>query len=164
MRCAQMRKFDIANGPGVRATLFVSGCSHHCPNCFNQAYQDFGYGTVWDTATEEIFMSYVRDPNVRGVSILGGEPMQQDQQLLLLLKRIKQETGKSIWLYTGYTYEQVMEDAFKKEIACQCDVLVDGPFIEKLKNLNLRFRGSSNQRLINVPASLEEGTVVLYEE
>ena len=163
MRYAQMRKFDIANGPGIRATLFVSGCTHRCPNCFNEAYQDFAYGTVWNEEAEETFMAYIKDANVKGVTILGGEPLQQDTDLLRLLVRIKQETNKSIWLFTGYTYEVILEDEIKREVIKQCDVLVDGPFIEAQKNLNLRFRGSSNQRLIDVPASLKANKVILYD-
>ena len=163
MNYAQMRKFDIANGPGVRATLFVSGCTHHCVNCFNEPYQDFSYGKPWDEKALKQFMEYVTDPNVKGVSILGGEPMQQDEQLLALLKRIKEETDKTIWLYSGYTYEMIMQDDHRRAMLSQCDVLVDGPFIEGLKNLNLRFRGSSNQRIIDVQASLKAGEVILYE-
>lgn len=163
MRYAQMRKFDIANGPGIRATLFVSGCTHHCPNCFNEPYQDFNYGTLWDEEAEETFMNYIRDPNVHGVSILGGEPMQQDDALRQLLARIKSETSHTIWLYSGYTYEAILQDPTKKVLLSYCDVLVDGPFIEALKNLKLSFRGSENQRLIDVPQSLAKGQVILYE-
>lgn len=164
MRYAQMRKFDIANGPGIRATLFVSGCTHHCLHCFNEEYQDFSFGKIWDEKAEAQFMSYVTDPNVKGVSILGGEPMQQDEQLLQLLMRIKKEAHQNIWLYSGYTYEAILQDEHRKALLMQCDVLVDGPFIEALKNLNLRFKGSSNQRIINVQASLKAGEVVLWEE
>lgn len=164
MYYAQMRKYDIANGPGIRATLFVSGCTHHCPHCFNEPYQDFKYGKLWDEQAETLFMSYAKDPNVHGISILGGEPMQQDETLLKVLKRIKQETNQTIWLYSGYTYEVILQDTFKRALLEQCDVLVDGPFIEQLKNLNLNFRGSSNQRLIDVPASLKAHQVVLYSE
>lgn len=162
MYYAQMRKYDIANGLGIRATLFVSGCRHKCSGCFNEAYQDFEYGTLWDEEAEAIFMSYVKDKNVNGVSILGGEPMQQDNHLQELLKRIKEETGKHIWIYSGNTYEQILQDTHKKEILQYCDVLVDGPFIEALKDLKLKFRGSSNQRIIDVQASLKAGSVILF--
>lgn len=161
MYYAQMRKYDIANGLGIRTTLFVSGCNHQCPGCFNEAYQDFHYGKPWDSEAEELFMSYVKDNNVHGVSILGGEPMQQDTSMAKLLKRIKEETGKSIWLYSGDTFEVIMKDSAKRDILSYCDVLVDGPFIEALKDLRLRFRGSSNQRIIDVQPSLKENKPIL---
>ena len=104
MYYAQMRKYDIANGLGIRATLFVSGCTHQCPGCFNTEYRDFKYGTLWDEAAEEMFMGYVKDQNVHGVSILGGEPMQQDFHLAALLKRIKEETG--IYAYVAENAEE----------------------------------------------------------
>lgn len=162
MYYAQMRKFDIANGLGVRATLFVSGCTHHCIGCFNEAYQDFKYGYPWDEAAEETFMSYVKNPNVHGVSILGGEPMDQDDQLQMLLKRIKNETGKHIWLYSGDIFEEIIKDPLKRETLKYCDVLVDGPFVEALKDIRLQFRGSSNQRIIDVQHSLENNQVILF--
>lgn len=162
MYYAQMRKFDIANGLGIRATLFVSGCRHKCPGCFNEAYQDFQYGTLWDEAAEETFMSYVKDRNVSGASILGGEPMQQDISLLRLLKRIKEETGKHIWLYSGEIYEKMLQNEYQRSVLEYCDVLVDGPYVESLKDLKLKFRGSSNQRIIDVQASLKEDAVILF--
>lgn len=161
MYYAQMRKYDIANGLGIRATLFVSGCKHQCPGCFNEAYQDFHYGKPWDKEAEALFMGYVKDNNVHGVSILGGEPMQQDASMAKLLKRIKEETGKHIWLYSGDTFDVIIKDPAKREILSYCDVLVDGPFIEALKDLRLRFRGSSNQRIIDVQPSLKENKPIL---
>lgn len=164
MYYAQMRKFDVANGVGIRATLFVSGCHHHCKGCFNEAYQDFHYGNVWDEAAEQTFMTYVKDPNVHGVTILGGEPMDQieDDALLNLVRRIKAETNHSVWIYSGYTYEAIRSHKKRFELLKMCDVLVDGPFIEEQKDLMLRFRGSSNQRIIDVKASLATGAVVPY--
>lgn len=162
MYYAQMRKFDIANGLGIRSSLFVSGCRHHCPGCFNEDYQDFKYGKPWDEAAEELFMSYVKDPNVHGVSILGGEPMQQDASLKNLLKRIKEETGKSIWIYSGDVFENLLNHPEQKEVLQYCDVLVDGPFVEALKDLRLQFKGSSNQRIIDVQQSLQSGQIVLF--
>lgn len=161
MYYAQMRRYDIANGLGIRATLFVSGCTHHCLGCFNEDYQDFKYGTLWDETAEETFMSYVKNPNVHGVSILGGEPMQQDFHMKALLKRIKEETGKNIWIYSGDTFEAIIKDPEKKAILQYCDVLVDGPFIEALKDLKLQFRGSSNQRILDVQQSLAENKAIL---
>ena len=163
---AQIRKFDIANGIGVRTSLFVSGCTHNCPGCFNELYQAFDYGTPWDEQIESTFMHYVKDKNVHGVTLLGGEPMDQieDDTLVQLLRRIKEETGKSIWLYSGYTFEQIIKDEKRREILACCDVLVDGRFVEQLKDVRLQFRGSSNQRLIDVPASLEANQVIVWED
>ena len=162
MNYSQIRKFDVTNGPGVRTTLFVSGCTNNCPECFNKAQQDFNYGNVWDNETEDKFLSYVKSPNVVGVSILGGEPMEQtmDSCLVNLLKRIKSETGKSIWLWSGFTYENIIEDEKKREILEYVDVLVDGRFVVELRNLNLKYRGSENQRVINVSKSIKQGKIV----
>ncbi|MGL5675493.1 MAG: anaerobic ribonucleoside-triphosphate reductase activating protein [Cellulosilyticaceae bacterium] len=162
MYVAQMRPYDIANGTGIRATLFVSGCTHQCEGCFNKDYKDFAYGTKWDKAQEEVFMGYINNPNVHGVTILGGEPMDQiqDDDLVNLLKRIKEETSKTIWVYSGYTFEQIIKNEKKVAILQQCDVLVDGPFVEKLKDVRLAFRGSSNQRILDAKASLEDKEAV----
>ncbi len=164
MRYAAIRPFDIANGVGVRTTLFVAGCTHHCPGCFNEAYQDFNYGTAWSQEEEAVFMGHVNNPNSHGVTLLGGEPMDQtqDDDLIHLLQRIKGETDKSIWVYSGYTFEQIMADDKKKAMLMLVDVLVDGRFVEVLKDIKLQFRGSSNQRIIDVQASLRCGEVVLY--
>jgi len=159
MNVAQIRRFDVANGPGVRASLFVSGCSHNCLGCFNRSYKDFSYGTKWSADREEAFLQHLKNPNVRGVTILGGEPLDQvrDDDLEKLLQRIKAETGQNIWLYSGYTWEEILKDKKKKALLTWVDVLVDGRFVEHLKNLNLRFKGSENQRIIDVPASLKAG-------
>lgn len=163
MHYAQMRKFDVANGIGIRTTLFVSGCTHQCPGCFNIDYKDFEYGSKWTQEAEETFLSYVKDPNVHGVTILGGEPMQQthDEALYHLLKRIKEETNQTIWIYSGYTYEEIIKDPKKLRLLELCDVLVDGRFVEALKDLKLKFRGSSNQNIIDVQTSLTQGEKVL---
>lgn len=161
-----MRHFDIANGLGIRTTLFVSGCTHNCPGCFNKPYQDFNYGKPWDEAAKAAFMQYMQDPNVHGVTLLGGEPMDQtmDSDLLELVKMVKEEAHQNLWIFSGYTFEQIIADEKKKEILTYCDVLVDGPFVEALKDIKLKFRGSSNQRIIDVKASLKEGKVILKEE
>ncbi|WP_054741366.1 anaerobic ribonucleoside-triphosphate reductase activating protein [Cellulosilyticum ruminicola] len=165
MYYAQMRKYDIANGPGIRSVLFVSGCTHNCPGCFNKDYQDFKAGNPWSEEAEATFMSYVHDPNVHGVTILGGEPMQQtrDNDLLHLLQRIKLETNHTIWLFSGYVFEEIIKDEARLTLLKQCDVLVDGPFIETEKDIQLKFRGSRNQRIIDVPASLKSKQIVLLE-
>jgi len=163
MYYAQIRKYDIANGPGVRSSLFVSGCTHNCPGCFNPDYMRFNYGNLWTKAIEDEFIKILSDPQVKGVTILGGEPMDQiqDDDLLNLLKRIKSELGKNIWLYSGYTYEQIVQHEKQKKILSFCDVLVDGLFIEAKKDLKLKFRGSSNQRIVDIKKSLAANEIYL---
>ena len=165
MNYAQIRKFDVTNGPKVRTTLFVSGCTHNCPECFNKEQQSFEYGELWTEEVEEQFLSYVKNPNVHGVSILGGEPMQQimDDSLLKLLRRIKEETNKEIWLWSGYTIDAIIKNPERKEILKQIDVLVDGPYLKEKRNLNLKYRGSENQRVIDVKRSLKDNKITLKE-
>ncbi|MEF9960129.1 MAG: anaerobic ribonucleoside-triphosphate reductase activating protein [Niameybacter sp.] len=165
MHYAQMRKFDIANGVGIRTTLFVSGCTHNCPGCFNQDYKAFDYGKQWNDEAETTFMSYVQDENVHGVTVLGGEPMDQtqDEDLYNLLRQIKTKTHQTIWIYSGYTFEMILQDPKKHRLLEWCDVLVDGLFIETLKDIKLKFKGSSNQNIIDVPASLAQGEKVLMD-
>lgn len=163
MYYAQIRKYDIANGPGIRSTLFVSGCTHDCKGCFNRAFMKFNYGNPWTKEVEAQFLEMIADSQVKGVTILGGEPMDQiqDDDLLSLLQRIKSETGKNIWLYSGYTYEQILQHDKRQKILSFCDVLVDGLFVLALKDLKLRFKGSSNQRIIDVQQSLGNNEIQL---
>ncbi len=165
MYYAQIRKFDTANGTGIRSTLFVSGCTHKCKGCFNQDYKHFRYGHPWTKEIEDKFIEHIKNPNVHGVTILGGEPMDQvrDTDLKDLVCRIKEETGQNIWIYSGYTFEEIMMHKKTKEILKYCDILVDGPFIEEQKDLRLRFKGSKNQRIIDVQKTLREGKVTLLE-
>ena len=165
MNYAQIRKFDVTNGPNVRTTLFVSGCKNNCKGCFNKEQQDFNYGSKWDKETEELFISYVKGSNIHGVNILGGDPMDQtmDRDLVDLLTRIKKETDKDVWLWSGYTYEEILEDNLKKEILSLVDVLIDGRFILEKRNLNLKYRGSENQRVIDVKKSLKGNKVIQIE-
>ena len=150
MRFAQIRKFDIANGTGIRTTIFVTGCTHNCFSCFNKEYQDFKHGEVWtDKQTKEV-INYLQLPQVAGLSLLGGEPMQNAKELTAIVKEIKRFTNKSIWLWSGYTYEQIVVDVDRKALLDEVDILIDGLFEEKLKDLTLKFRGSSNQRLIDL--------------
>lgn len=162
MRIAATRHFDTANGPGIRATMFVSGCTHNCKGCFNQEYKNFGYGKDFTKESELEFIEYVKDPNVKGVTILGGEPFDQDDDLLTLVQDITNMTGKPIWVYSGYTYEYLIKKPLARQILDYCEVLVDGPFIEELKDYRLRFKGSSNQRIIDVQQSLRTNDIVLY--
>ena len=152
MNYAKIRKFDVSNGPNVRTTLFVSGCTHNCKGCFNKEQQNFNYGSKWTKETEEEFLGYVKNENVKGVNILGGEPLDQlmDDSLLSLLKRIKRETNKSIWLWSGYLLEEIMNHEKRREFLNYIDVLVDGKFILEKRDLNLKYRGSSNQRIIKI--------------
>ena len=162
MRYAQIRKFDVTNGPDVRTTLFVTGCTNNCEGCFNKELQDFNYGEEWTKETEDKFLEYAKNENVNGVNILGGEPMEQvmDDSLYNLLLRIKNETGKSIWLWSGYLYEEIIKDNLKKRLLELVDVLVDGRFIIAKRDITLKYRGSSNQRVIDVKKSLEQGNIV----
>ena len=165
MRYEKIRKFDVSNAPGVRSTLFVTGCTHDCKGCFNKELQDFGAGEVWTQEDEDNFVSYVKNDNVVGVNILGGEPMQQvmDDCLPNLLKRVKEETGKSIWLWSGYLLEQILEDEKRRKILEYVDVLVDGRFEIDKRNINLKYRGSENQKVIDVKKTLMSDSVVLYD-
>lgn len=166
MNYAQIRHYDVANGPGVRASIFVSGCTHNCKNCFNKEAQDFNYGNLYTKEVEDKFMKYVLDNNTKGVSILGGEPLMQtmDNSLLNLLKRIKKETNKEIWLWSGYTYEEAILSEKRREILNYVDVLVDGRFEEENKSLLIKFRGSTNQRIIDLNKTRKEGKIVERRE
>ena len=166
MRITQIRKTDVANGTGIRVTIFVAGCTHRCAGCFNREYFSFEAGElVTDDMIDHIIQLAQKD-YIEGLSVLGGEPLQQvfDKTLVTLLKRFKQEVGKSIWLYTGYTYEEAIQRQERLDILSYCDVLVDGKFELKQKDLRLKFRGSRNQRIIDVQRSLNEQGVILYDE
>lgn len=164
MKYAQIRKFDVANGVGIRTSLFVSGCHFHCKGCFNEEYQSFDYGTEYDKSIMQKFIDLGKNDNVAGYSILGGEPLDQlnDDWLLITVQEIKRQTNKSIWLWTGFTFESLNEK--QREIVKYIDVLVDGQFVEERKNLNLLFRGSDNQRIIDVQKTLRKKMIVLWEK
>ena len=163
MNFAQIRKYDVANGPGIRTTIFVTGCTHKCHNCFNEEYQDFDFGDPWTQKETDEVIEDLKLDEVRGLTILGGEPFQNEVDLLQVLRDIKKEVQKDIWIFSGYTYEEILKDDNKKKLLEECDVLVDGRFVEALKDLSLRFRGSSNQRIIDVKKSLEANEVVLFD-
>ena len=163
MNFAQIRKYDVANGPGIRTTIFVTGCTHKCPNCFNEEYQDFDFGDPWTQRETDEVIEDLKLDEVKGLTILGGEPFQNEVDLLQVLRDIKKEVQKDIWIFSGYTYEEILKDQDKKKLLEECDVLVDGRFVEALKDLSLRFRGSSNQRIIDVQKSLESNEVVLFD-
>ena len=163
MNFAQIRKYDVANGPGIRTTIFVTGCTHKCHNCFNEEYQDFDFGDPWTQRVTDEIIEDLKLDEVKGLTILGGEPFQNEVDLLQVIRDIKKEVQKDIWIFSGYTYEEILKYQDKKKLLEECDVLVDGRFVEALKDLNLRFRGSFNQRIIDVKKSLEENKVVLFD-
>ena len=166
MRITQIRKTDVANGTGIRVTIFVAGCTHRCAGCFNREYFSFEAGELVTEELMDQIISLSQKDYIEGLSVLGGEPLQQvfDKTLVTLLKRFKQEVGKSVWLYTGYTYEEAIQRQERLDILSYCDVLVDGKFEITQKDLRLKFRGSRNQRIIDVQRSLNEQGVILYDE
>lgn len=173
MNYAEIKNCDIANGPGVRVSLFVSGCTHRCPGCFNAVAWDFDYGKPFTRQTIDEILAMLAPSYVRGITILGGEPFEPQNQgpIVELLRQIKAKyPQKSIWAFSGYLFDRDIlsgklgDIAVTREYVSYLDVLVDGPFIQDKKDLALRFRGSSNQRIIDVPASLRSGEVVLWQD
>lgn len=173
MNYAEIKKCDIANGPGVRISLFVSGCTHHCKGCFNEVAWDFDYGTPFTQATIDKIIEMMRPSYIRGLTLLGGEPFEPQNQgpIVELLRQIKEKLpGKSIWAFSGYLFDRDILSGclgdwkITQEYLSYLDVLVDGPFVEEKKDLSLRFRGSENQRIIDVPASLRQGKLVLWQD
>jgi anaerobic ribonucleoside-triphosphate reductase activating protein len=170
MNYATIKNNDIANGPGVRVSLFVSGCTHHCKGCFNEVAWDFDYGTPFTQETVDMILSMISQPHIKGLTLLGGEPFEPQNQpaIVELLRQIKDKyPEKSIWAFSGYLFDKdILSGRLgdTSEYLSYLDVLVDGPFVEAKKNLTLRFRGSENQRLIDVPASLASGEVVLWDD
>ena len=175
MNYATIKWTDIANGEGVRISLFVSGCTHRCKNCFNEIAWDFNYGNVFDETVENQILKELSAGYITGLSLLGGEPLEpQNQEALYpFIKKVKEKyPQKSIWCYTGFVFDektgeltnQAKNTAVTKDLIALFDVLVDGPFIEAQKNIRLKFRGSENQRIIDVQKTLEKGECVLYME
>lgn len=173
MNYATIKEHDTANGNGVRVSLFVSGCTHHCKGCFNAEAWDFNYGKPYTQAEEDKIIELCRRSYIKGLSLLGGEPMepQHQMQICKLLRRFKQEfPNKTVWCYSGYTFDVDMVEGGKAhtvytdEILSYLDVLVDGEFVLELRDLKLKFRGSSNQRLIDVKKSLKMKKVMLIED
>lgn len=162
MRYAKVRAMDIANGPGVRVTLFVQGCNHHCPGCFNQDTWDFNGGKIFNQRVKAQFLDLANDRDIVGFSILGGEPLQQGEDMLDLVKSMKEQfPNKTIWMWTGYTYESLND--LQREIVSHIDVLVDGPFIQEQKCLNEHFKGSRNQRIIDIQKTLAIGEIQPFQ-
>lgn len=171
MHYAQVFMYDIANGPGCRTSVFVSGCTHHCEGCFNAIAWDFHYGREFDQSVQDKLIEESASPYIDGFTFLGGEPMEVANQKVLrpFIERIRRELpDKNIWVYSGYTYEELTDpenhrchSADTEAILSRIDVLVDGKFELEKKDISLRFRGSSNQRVIDLPATREKGSIVL---
>ena len=172
MNYGEIKKCDIANGEGVRVALFVSGCRHHCKGCFNSMTWDFNYGKKFTEETEEEILEALKPSYIDGLSLLGGEPFEPENQevLVKLLRKVKERyPEKNIWCYSGYLFDEELEKEsrarceYTDEMLSMLDVLVDGRFEEDKKNITLLFRGSENQRLIDVKKSLEQGQVVEWK-
>ena len=172
MNYGEIKTCDIANGEGVRVSLFVSGCTHHCKNCFNDVAWDFGYGKPFTEETEEMLLKALEPDFVDGLSLLGGEPFEPENQRALLpfLKKVRERfPKKNIWCYTGYLFDKELFG--ESRARCECtdemlsliDVLVDGEFVQELYSVALAFRGSENQRIIDVKKSLETGEIVWHD-
>lgn len=170
MNYGEIKKTDIANGPGVRVSLFVSGCTHKCPGCFNEVAWDFGYGRAFDEGVQEELLEALAPKYIAGLTILGGEPFEPENQTALLpfIRRVRERfPNKNIWIFTGYVFDTDLLGESRArcdatdEILSMTDVIVDGPFVEAEKDITLRFKGSRNQRIIDVKKSLESGSVAV---
>lgn len=162
MRYSQIRNLDIANGPGCRISVFVSGCEHRCKNCFNPETWNFDYGKEFTEDTLNSILELAKPDHISGLSILGGEPLhlKNQEEVIRLARKFKEVyPDKTVWLWTGYLIEEVFENLVDSEI----DVVVDGKFVEALKDLRLKYRGSSNQRVIDLKETLRTGDLILYE-
>ena len=184
MNYAQIRSMDISNGEGIGVSLFVQGCDFHCKNCFNSETWEFSKGQEWNDKTKNQFLKLIETPFIQRVSILGGEPLhtQNVQNVLKIVDEIRVSyPTKNIWLYTGYTWEEIWikdniktgdkvkdmrEKAIKnlrRQVVRMCDVLIDGRYVDELRDISLHWRGSSNQRVINVQETLKQNQIVLWE-
>ena len=175
MRYASMRSLDISNGENVGVSLFVQGCHFHCYNCFNSNTWDFDSGKEWTEETENKFMELINRPYIKRISILGGEPLADENVMTIntLLTQIKKDfSNKIIWIYSGYTWEQIFDNhqhvevssinKNRQDVIFNSDILVDGRFINSKKDITLKWRGSSNQRVIDVKKSIKENKIILY--
>ena len=173
MHYGNIKNYDNAEGEGVRVTLFCSGCTNRCEGCFQPETWDFCYGKEYTKETEDQLIQMLTNPNIQGLTLLGGDPFEPSNQrtLITLLRRVKQELPtKDVWAYTGFVYEQDLLEGQRKhtevtdEMLSYIDVLVDGPFVIDEKDISLYFRGSTNQRVIDMPKTLKSGSVVIYHE
>lgn len=168
MRFSKILAADIANGPGWRTTLWVTGCLRRCPGCFNQAAQDHSFGEEFDSGAKERLFAELAKPTCQGLSLMGGEPLSilsdNRSATIDLCREAKERFGKSIWMWSGYTYEEILQNPAMSPVLRYIDVLVDGPFVQERKDLNnCPWRGSDNQRVVDVPASLASGRVVVVD-
>ena len=166
MNYANIKKNDVSNGSGIRVSLYVSGCRHACPDCFNPECWSFQYGKEFDESAMQQLLRSLAPPHIQGLTLLGGEPLEPENQegILQIIKRVREVyPQKDIWCYTGFVYE-ALKAPLVQEILCLTDVLVDGPFVKQLKDLNLRFRGSSNQRIIDLNKTRTSGTLTLWTD
>ena len=172
MNYAAIKTHDVANGPGVRVSLFVSGCTHHCKGCFNQEAWDFNYGQPYTQETEDAIIKALTPSYITGITLLGGEPFEPQNQpeLVKLLRRVRKELPEqTVWAFSGYTLEtdiltgKLGDWAITKEMLSYIDVLVDGEFVLEKKDITLQFRGSSNQRIIDLKRTLTEDAVVWWD-
>ena len=172
MNYAALKTHDVANGPGVRVSLFVSGCTHRCPGCFNAEAWDFSYGEEFTDEVADRLLKALEPSYIKGLSLLGGEPFEPQNQAALVefLRKMRERyPNKSVWCYSGYTLEQLWGESrarceYTDEMLSMIDVLVDGRFVMEKKNIRLRFRGSENQRLIDLNKTRETGEIVLWDE
>lgn len=171
MKFSEIKYFDVANGTGIRTSLFVSGCTHHCKGCFNEVTWNFNYGEQYTEEIEEEIIKSLEPSYVTGLTLLGGEPMELAHQpyMLSLCKKVKEKyKDKTIWCFTGYLFEELLPEGkqslkITQELLSLIDVLVDGEFHLSEKDLTLKFKGSRNQRTINVPETLKQNKIVLLE-
>ena len=164
MRYAQIREIDIANGPGIRVSLYTQGCRRHCPFCFNQETWDFKGGKAFTEHEEQALIALINKPHIAGFTLLGGEPFEEEnrEDVLKLLKHIKTNCpDKTIWVYSSFLYEEIIK--WEQPLLDYVDVLVDGPFVNDLKDPNLKFCGSSNQRLIDIKETRKNNKISLVE-
>lgn len=160
-----LRKYDVSNWDGINSTLFVSGCHFRCKGCFNKEAQNFEFGNPFTKEVEDLFISYIKDKHVQGVNLLGGEVFHQDLDIILkLVKRIKDETNKPIYCWTGFLWENLIKNDNILEILKYIDVIIDGQFEEDKKDLMLKHKGSSNQREIDVVESLKRGKIIIWKK
>ena len=173
MYYGEIKNCDIADGPGVRVTLFVSGCTNHCEGCFQPQTWDFHYGKPFTEETQAELLQMLAPGYITGLTLLGGEPMEPENQRALLpfVRRVRETVpGKTVWCYSGFTLEELLRDGshprceVTDELLALIDVLVDGKFVLAQKDISLRFRGSRNQRLLDLPATLRSGSIVLWED
>lgn len=176
MKYGRIISYDVGNGEGVRASLFVSGCQFHCKECFNSETWEYNYGKEYTQETEDYILNLIKKPYFHGLSLLGGDPLWQSysgmEQLLNLVNKVAM-LGKTTWIWSGFTFEEIMEDETKKEdtllwqmrrsLICACDVFVDGRFQVENKDLRLQWCGSTNQRVIDVQKTLKQNKVILYK-